>query len=88
MANHKSALKRIKQSAKSNLKNRASKSQMRTAIKDFENVIATGSKDDALKSFRLAQKTIAITAQKGIIKKNAGSRYISRLAGMLNSKSA
>ena len=87
MANHKSALKRIKQSLVKREANRAVKSTMRTAIKAVKTAVTAGNKEEIDVAFKSAQKIIAMTASKGIINKNTGSRYISRLSNLVRSNS-
>lgn len=80
MANHKSAIKRHKQNLQGRERNRAERSKMRTVIKDFkEAVAASASPEDLQAKFRSAQRIIASSAGKGVIAKQTGARYISRL---------
>ncbi|MDY0360009.1 MAG: 30S ribosomal protein S20 [Desulforegulaceae bacterium] len=78
MANHKSALKRVKQDEKRNLRNKAVKTKVKTITK--KTIAAAQAKEDTVKNF-LSQATSIITkaAQKGSIHKNTASRKISRL---------
>ncbi|MDY0132563.1 MAG: 30S ribosomal protein S20 [Desulforegulaceae bacterium] len=78
MANHKSAIKRAKQSEKSNLRNKAVKTRVKTITK--KTIAAAEAKDDTVKNF-LSEATSIISkaAQKGAIHKNTASRKISRL---------
>jgi small subunit ribosomal protein S20 len=84
MANHKSAIKRIRQTAKRNIRNSFVRATMRTAIKKVRSAIEGKNIEEASKSFLNAQKLIAKTASKGVIKLSTSSRYISRLASSLN----
>jgi small subunit ribosomal protein S20 len=79
VANHKSAKKRIRQSITRNKRNRYWRSTMRTAIKRVEEAIEEGEKQSAEEAMRHAQKIIARTASKGVIKKQQAQRRISRL---------
>lgn len=83
MANHKSALKRIKQSLKSRERNRTAKAALRTIVKKFN---ATVGKDATEAKAVLAEAvpTIAKAASRGIIHKNTAARSISRLTKKLN----
>ena len=76
-----STLKRVRQSRKSNLRNRHYKSMMRTSIK---NVLAADKKDasDLLKN---AISTIDRLRIKGIIHRNNASRHKSKLTKYVNS---
>ncbi|MGL5439211.1 MAG: 30S ribosomal protein S20 [Filifactoraceae bacterium] len=84
MANIKSAKKRIKVTAKRTLINRIRKSQIKTAIRRFEEALASGDIAKATENFRYAQKKIMQVAAKGTIHKNAGARKVSKLAAKLN----
>jgi small subunit ribosomal protein S20 len=79
MANHKSALKRVKQNAKRNEINRGNRSKVRTQIKKLRAAIAG---HDKTASGELLNPTVSIidkAVSKGIIHKNTGARYKSRL---------
>jgi small subunit ribosomal protein S20 len=89
MANHKSAIKRHKQNLKNNERNRAERSKMRSAIKDLkEAVSASASTEDLQTKFKSAQKIIAAIAGKGVIAKQTGARYISRLSKLIGKTQA
>lgn len=87
MANHKSAIKRNKQSLVRKERNRTAKATLRTVIKKFVTTVET---DAVAAKEVLAQAipTIAKAASKGIIHKNNASRKISRLSKKLNKISA
>ena len=76
MANIKSAEKRIKQTAKRQLRNRGVRSQLKTAVKQYREL------EDTKKSERVSQAYADIdkAKKKGAIHKNAAARYKSRLA--------
>lgn len=84
MANIKSAKKRILVTTKKTAINRMRKSQVKTAIRRFEDALAAGNVELAAKTFQYAQKKIMQLAAKGTIHKNAASRKISRLSAKLN----
>lgn len=88
MANIKSAKKRIKVIEKKTALNKARKSQIKTAIRRFEEAVAAGNKEEATQKFQYAQKKISQVASKGTIHKNAASRKVAKLAKKLNSMSA
>ena len=77
-----SVLKRVRQSRKSNVRNRYYKSKMNTAIKKF---IAM-EKKEAETSFPRIIKLIDQVSSKGIIHKNKANNKKSKLALHLNSK--
>jgi small subunit ribosomal protein S20 len=84
VANHKSALKRIRQSAKRTARNRHVRATMRTFIKRVRTAIEDGSAPDAQTSLREAIRKIAKAASKGVIHRNQARRRISRLSKAVN----
>ena len=84
MANIKSAKKRILVTQKKTAVNRMRKSQVKTAIRRFDEALAAGNVELANSTFQYAQKKIMQLAAKGTIHKNAASRKVSRLAAKLN----
>lgn len=87
MPNIKSAKKRVKVSAKKNLRNRMIKSSVRTSVKKFETALVA---DAATAGAQLIATTSAIdkAAAKGVIHKNAANRKKARLAKKLNKAAA
>ena len=87
MPNIKSAKKRVKVSAKKNLRNRMIKSAVRTSVKKFEAAVAA---DPTTAVAQLTATTSAIdkAAAKGVIHKNAANRKKARLAKQLNKAAA
>ncbi len=84
MANIKSAKKRIKVIEKKTALNRIRKSQIKTAIRRFEEALEAGDKTTATERFQFAQKKINQVASSGTIHKNAASRKVAKLASKLN----
>lgn len=83
MANHKSALKRHRQSLENRDRNRATRSRMKTAVKAA--VQAVEAKDEnATKILSSAVSIVAKSASKGLIHKNTAARKISRLTKRAN----
>lgn len=84
MANHKSALKRIRSSARRRARNRTYLSQTRTQVKKARQAIEAG-KDvkAAAEELRLAVSQLDKAAGKGVIHKNAAARRKSRLMKQL-----
>ena len=83
MANIKSAKKRILINRKKAAANKAQRSKMRTYVRQFEEAVAQGDKEEAKAKFYNAEKVIRKTASKGVIHKNNADRKISRLAKKL-----
>ena len=84
MANIKSAKKRIKVIAKKTARNRMVKSQLKTAIKRFEEAVSGGKFDEAKAKLRFVEKKLHQAAAKGVVHKAKASRKVSRLAKKLN----
>ncbi len=83
MANHKSAIKRNRQSIVRREKNRQAKAALRTIVKKF--TAAVDKEPEAAKEILASVvPAIAKAASKGIIHKNAASRKISRLSKRLH----
>ncbi len=84
MANHKSALKRVRQTGKKNSINRSNRSQLRTTIKKLRAAVAG---QDKAASTELLNPTVSMidkAVNKGIIHKNTAARYKSRLTKHVN----
>ncbi len=84
MPNHKSAEKRVRQTAKRNLVNRNNKSRLRTQIKKLRTALAAG---DQAQSNELLTPTISAidkAVNKGILHRNTAARYKSRLTVHVN----
>lgn len=84
MPNHKSAEKRVRQTAKRNLVNRSNRSRLRTEIKKLRAALAVG---DKAQSKELLQPTISIIdkmVNKGVLHRNTAARYKSRLTMHVN----
>ena len=81
MPNHKSCEKRMRQSENNRLRNRAFRSQLRSAIKD---VRTETQKDEATKKYQKAMQIIDKAAAHGLIHKKTADRNKSRLAQYVN----
>lgn len=79
MAQHKSALKRIRRDSKQTLRNHSRISRMRSFIKKVELTIASGNKETAQTSLQVAQSEIMRSVTKGVLHRNTAARKISRL---------
>ena len=84
MANHKSALKRAKQSEQRRMRNRSRKSQMKTSVRTLEQAIAEKSEEQIAAGLKQAVATINRTASRGVIHKNKAARMVSRLTRKVN----
>jgi len=81
LANTKSAIKRIKTSAKRNLRNRMVKSSVRTAVRKFNDLTT-------VESLRTAISALDKAVSKGVLHQNTASRKKSRLTLRLNKLTA
>jgi small subunit ribosomal protein S20 len=88
MANHTSAEKRIRQTARRTATNRSREGRIKTSIKKVESAIASGKKSEAQAALRAAQPEIMRGVSKGALKKETASRKISRLSARVKSLSA
>ncbi|KRL67865.1 30S ribosomal protein S20 [Companilactobacillus versmoldensis] len=79
----KSAIKRVKTAEKANLRNNAQRSAMRSAIKNFETVVANNG-DNKEDLYRTAARAIDMAKSKGLIKANKAARDKSRLSKQAN----
>jgi len=84
LAHHKSAIKRIKQSAKKTARNRHVSSTLKTYIKRVREAVVAKDKDAALAALKVAIPAIDTTATKGVIHRSTASRNVSRLTKLVN----
>ena len=84
MANHKSAIKRNRQSQVRRLRNRANNSKMKTAIKAVDAAIAEKAVDEAQAALKAVIPIIDRIAVKGVLHKKNASRKVSRLTKKVN----
>lgn len=83
MANHVSAEKRIRQTARRTAVNGARASRIRTFVKKVETAIAAGDKAAARAAFAAVQPELQRGAQKGVVHKNTVARKLSRLSARI-----
>jgi small subunit ribosomal protein S20 len=88
MANIASAQKRIRQTLKRTVRNKARKSRVHGAIRKVEEAVAAGNKDNALAAFRDAQPELQRAVGKGVLKANTVARKISRLSAKVKAIAA
>ncbi len=84
MANHKSALKRIRQSERRRKRNQHVRTQMRTVVKRCREAFEAGDAAKAADAFKAAEREIRRAASKGIIPKQRADRSVGRLARRLS----
>lgn len=83
MANHKSALKRIRQNDKRRIHNRGFRNRARTLVKQSREIIEAGSIEEAREATRLACRDLDMAASKGIIHPKNAARRKGRLMKQL-----
>lgn len=88
MANHASALKRVRQSRKRRLRNKSYKSAISTSVKKTFNSLEENNIEGAQKHFKEALARLDSAVNKGILHRNAASRKISKLTRKLNSQAS
>lgn len=84
MANHKSAIKRIRSDERKRIRNRLVRNTTRTFVKKAASTVAAGDADDARKATLDAIKALDMAASKGVLHKNTVARRKSRLMAKLN----
>lgn len=84
MANHKSAMKRIRQTERRYERNKANKSRLRTQLKAFHQAADEGSKEEVDSLLAPTISLVDKSVQKGILHKNKGSRLKSSVTMAAN----
>ena len=84
MANIKSQIKRIGTNKKSQERNKAVKSGVKSAVRATREAIAAGDKDAAIASLALASKKLDKAASKGVIHKNQAANRKSAIASQVS----
>ncbi len=79
-----SALKRVRQAEKRNLRNSAVRSKIKTLSKKVEEAVAEKNKEQLEQFLKAAVKAISASVSKGVLHKNTASRKISRLSRLAN----
>ena len=80
MANIKSQIKRIGTNKKSQDRNKAVKSEVKTAIRSVRAAVTAGDKDLAVATLLIAAKKLDKAASKGVIHKNQAANKKSAIA--------
>ena len=84
MANHKSALKRARQSEVRRLRNMGYKTRSKNIVKEVRAALTENDKEQAIEKLKNATAIIQKSASKGVFHKKKASRKISRLARQIN----
>lgn len=88
MANHKSAIKRARQNEIRRLRNKSTKTRIKSIVKDVRSSVQEASGEEAQAKLNTAQSVIDKAAKQGVIHKRTAARKISRLTKLANSASA
>jgi small subunit ribosomal protein S20 len=80
VANIKSQIKRNKTNEKARVRNKAVKSELKTAIRRTREAVASGDAEKAAEAARLASKKLDKAVSKGVIHKNQAANKKSALA--------
>jgi small subunit ribosomal protein S20 len=80
MPNTKSAERRMRNSARKNLRNRSAKSRLHTIENSYLELLAAGKKDDAAKKLCELSSAFDKAAKQGIVHRATADRKKSRLA--------
>ena len=80
MANIKSAAKKARRDVKARLRNRGSRSSLKTQLKSFDALILSGNRAEALKLLPAIFGLVDRAQKTGFIHKNAANRKKSRLS--------
>ena len=84
MANHKSSIKRIRQTIVKTERNRFYRTRLKNIVKDVRSAIEAGNKEEATTTFKVANQQIHKFVSKGVLKKETAARKISRLHKAVN----
>ncbi len=84
VANIKSQIKRIGTNRKATERNRAYKSELRTAIRRVREAVATGNQEQAATALAYATKKLDKAVSKGVIHKNQAANRKSAIAKLVN----
>jgi small subunit ribosomal protein S20 len=88
MPHTKSAKKRLRQTQKRRLRNRATKKAIKTQVKKVLATAKTGNLDELRKELNTAAKKLDKAAAKRVIHPNLAARKKSQLARLVNEKAA
>ncbi len=84
MANHKSALKRIRQTKVKTERNRFYRTRLKNIIRDVNEAIESADKEAAAATMKVANQEIHKFVSKGLLKKNTAARRVGRLQKKVN----
>ncbi|MFQ5442774.1 MAG: 30S ribosomal protein S20 [Thermodesulfobacteriota bacterium] len=85
MANHKSAIKRHRQSEKRRVRNTSIKTTIKSAVKKVRQSMSEGKKEEATAGLKTAVRLLDRSVTQGTLHRNTAARKISRLTVQVNS---
>ncbi|TQV62613.1 MAG: 30S ribosomal protein S20 [Sulfurovum sp.] len=88
MAHHKSAQKRIRQTAVKTERNRYYRTRAKNITKAVLEAVSANDKVTALEAFKVANQSLHSMVSKGFIKKQTVARKVSRLHKLVNGMEA
>lgn len=80
MPNTKSAERRMRSSARKQLRNHSVKSRLKTLTRSYEDAVKAGKKEDATRAYQSVTSAFDKAAKQGVIHKANADRKKSRLA--------
>ncbi|MDA3907689.1 MAG: 30S ribosomal protein S20 [Sulfurimonas sp.] len=84
MANHKSSIKRIRQTIVRSERNRFYRNRLKNIVRSVNTAVEAGNKEEAAAAFQVANKQIHKFVSKGVLKKETAARKVSRLHKSVN----
>ena len=84
MANIKSQIKRIRTNEKARQRNKAYKSELKTAVRKFREAADAGDKDKAQELLRFASRKLDKAVSKGVIHRNQAANRKSAMSQRAN----
>jgi small subunit ribosomal protein S20 len=88
MANHVSALKRVRATERKTAVNRLRKSRLRTQVRKMRRLLATGDAQGAQAALPQTYSLVDRAAKWGVIKRNTAARYKARVTAHLKKLTA
>ncbi|GMR05054.1 MAG: 30S ribosomal protein S20 [Thermodesulfobacteriota bacterium] len=85
MANHKSAIKRHRQSEKRRIRNTSVKTTIKTVVKKVRQSVSAGNAEEAQTGLKTAVRLLDRSVTQGVFHRNSASRRIARLTVKVNS---
>ena len=84
MANIASQIKRNRQNERARVRNKATRSAIKTAIKRFNAAVEAGDTDDAQLAYAAAASKLDRAARKGVVHANFAANHKAKMARSLN----